>query len=214
MTRSPLPPTPHSRRVERAPLFDLDRRLREYAISLFGRFDWRRSRREQQLLPELATRISRAVRAGRPVEHALLEAATTNHPSVQRVCEQLDVGRRLDDAIDGWARRVDSDAEHLLVAAISLGTVSGGDLARALDLVGAGIRDDLQLDARRRTLLTQSRLSAGVLVALPIVFALVASALQGQWIYRGVSGVVLLAIGGGLDLVGLMWIRRLLRGLS
>lgn len=158
--------------------------------------------------------ISRRLRSGRPLELALSEAAESGHGSLRQVSDQIAAGRPMYDAIEEWATLAKSEAEQLLVAALLMGAESGGDIARALDLVGDGIRDDLQLDARRRTLLTQSRVSAGVLVSLPVVFAGVASLLQGQLIYRGLSGLVLLAIGVGLDLVGLAWIKRLLRGLQ
>jgi len=112
------------------------------------------------------------------------------------------------------SRPCDSDAEHLLVSALWLGNDLGGNVARSLDIVGDGIRDDLQLAARRRTLLTQSRLSALVLVSLPIVFAAMASLVQGRLIYQGWTGLMLLIVGGMLDVLGMLWIRRLLRSLQ
>lgn len=177
-------------------------------------FEWRQRKQMQQLLPEIALRIGRSIRAGRPVEQAIADAATTGHVALVRIDSQLNAGRPLPDAIGDWLDRCESDAERLLAAAIELGSERGGDLARSLDIVGEGIRDDIQLDARRRTLLTQSRLSAAVLVALPVVFAALASLLQGGLIYRGWVGLTLLVVGGGLDAIGLLWIKRLLRGLK
>ena len=176
-------------------------------------FEWQQRKRMQQLLPELALRIGRSIRAGRPLEHAIDDAAQTGHMALVRVNSEVRAGRPLPDALDDWLHRCESDAERLLAAALVLGSERGGDLARSLDVVGEGLRDDIQLDARRRTLLTQSRLSAGVLVALPVVFATLASVLQGGPIYKGWVGLILLAVGGGLDVIGLLWIKRLLRGL-
>ncbi len=217
MTRRPLPPAT-VRASRGTPIADvitrIDDQLSHTLRSWLRRLDWRRARTEQLLLPEIAMQISRAVRSGRPLEHALIDAAALEHPALMRVSDQIVAGRSLHGAINDWAAVASSGAEQLLVAALSMGSESGTDLARALDLVGDGIRDDLQLDARRRTLLTQSRLSAAVLIALPLVFASIASLLQGRIIYQGASGFILLCVGVGLDLCGLAWIRRLLRGLT
>lgn len=219
MTRRLLPSQTQTRRQAQLHqsstswLEDVDERLRHALEVVLGRLDWRQPRHRHELLPELTLRISRNLRAGRPLEQALADAAESNHPGICRASEQLEVGRPLNEALDGWAATTTSEAEHLLVAALIVGVESGGQLARTLDLVGEGIRDDLQLATRRQTLLTQSRLSAGVLVALPIVFAAVASMLQGRIVYQGVAGLVLLIVGIGLDLVGLVWIRQLLRSL-
>ncbi len=218
MTRRPLPAQDLARPSNAGALVGLletaDRSIATHLDRHLGRFDVRRERRSQQELPEIAMRLGRSLRAGSPLEQALIEAADIGHPSLLRVREQLIAGRPIGDAVDDWAKTAASEPERLLVAALSLGRESGGNLASAIDLVGGGIRDDLQLDARRRTLLTQSRLSAGLLVALPIVFATLASVLQGRVIYQGLGGLILLMVGGGLDLLGLAWIRRLLRGLT
>lgn len=218
MTRRPLPVEELPRPAHASALVGVfetaDHAIATHLDRYVRRFDMGRMRRSQQDLPEIAMRIARSLRAGCPLEQALMEAADTGHPSLIRVREQLIAGRPIGDAVDDWASTAASEPERLLVAALSLGRETGGNLASATDLVGAGIRDDLQLDARRRTLLTQSRLSAGLLVALPVVFATLASVLQGRVIYQGVGGLFLVSVGGVLDLLGLLWIRRLLRGLT
>ena len=123
----------------------------------------------------------------------------------------MQVGRSTPAALSDWLEESNSDAEELLIAALLLASTEGGDVGRALDVVGEGIRDDVQLEARRLVLLTQTRLSAAILVGLPLVFAGVASAARGEFVYSGVVGMMLLVVGLLLDGLGLVWIRRLLR---
>jgi len=115
--------------------------------------------------------------------------------------------------VSSWSRNGESDAERLLVGAIEVGIGSGADRADALDAVGEAIRDDIDHDRRRRILLSQNQMSAGVLVCLPIVFAAISSLTRGVP-YSGLAGMGLLASGLLFDAMGLLWIRRLLRRLT
>ncbi len=174
-------------------------------------------RRSDRMLPELALRLARSLRSGLPPERAIEHAASElddGHPRFALVAAQLRAGRPVVPAVESWLRSASGDAEQLLAAGLLLGIQHGGDLATAIDGVGEGLRDDLDLDARRRVLLTQSRMSAAVLVGLPVAFALVASGLHGGSIYEGTMGVGLLVAGVLLDLVGVLWMRSLMRGLS
>ena len=173
-------------------------------------------RRSDRLLPDLALRLARSLRSGLPPERAIEQAAHEldgGHRRFGLVAAQVSAGRPVTLALAEWLRTARGDAEQLLAAGLLLGIEHGGDLAKAIDGVGEGLRDDLDLDARRRVLLTQSRVSAAVLVALPVIFALVASALNGGSIYQGPFGYGLLLAGLGLDLIGIYWMRSLMGGL-
>ena len=93
-----------------------------------------------------------------------------------------------------------------------MGVSAGADLAQALDAVGEAIRDDVDHDRRRRILLTQSQMSAAVLVCLPVAFALITTLTRG-FAYGDRLGFIFLVSGLSFDVVGVVWIRRLLRRL-
>ena len=176
---------------------------------------WRRERSGTDQLPEVALRLSRAVRSGVPLELAIGqvdEDMAHQHRSMRIAASQLSVGRPLADVSHDWSAHSTSDAERLLVGVIEMSVGVGADLAVALDAVGEAIREDVDHDKRRRILLTQSQMSAAVLVCLPLVFALVASLTRG-FVYG--SGLGLAFFGGGLcfDIAGVVWMRRLLRRL-
>ena len=170
------------------------------------------SGRTGEQLPEVSLRLSRTIRSGVPIETAIIYVDADmghQHRSIRIVASQLSAGRPLGDVIDDWTEHTTSDAERLLVGAISMGLSAGADLATALDAVGEAIRDDADHEKRRRILLTQNQLSAAVLVCLPIVFAVFASLISG-FVYGSRIGMVFLIGGLAFDLVGVLWIRRLL----
>jgi len=125
------------------------------------------------MFPEICVRLSRTIRSGRSVEEAFDELVGHVTPlpvGVVRVATQSGTGRPLGVAVDDWVRGAESSAERLMSSALHLGVRRGGELATTLDVVGGGLRDDLELDARRRVLLVQATMSAAVLVMLPVAW--------------------------------------------
>jgi tight adherence protein C len=103
---------------------------------------------------------------------------------------------------------------RVAVAALVLGTQSGGAPARAVDGVAAGLRARIAVAAEVRALSTQARLSAVIIAVAPVAFAILASATDA-----GIAGVlfgtrvggVLLTVGLALDGAGALWMARICR---
>lgn len=172
--------------------------------------------RAQAQLPDVCTHLSRTIRSGRPIEEALQNVAcemTLLPAGLSGAAGQSMSGRPIVAAIEEWAASAESSAEQLLSSALLVGVRQGGDLSNALDLVGAGLRDDLELASRRRVLLIQATMSAAVLLLLPVGFAVVSSVVRGALVFQGRLGAVLVIVGIGLDAVGCLWMRALMRGL-
>lgn len=185
-------------------------------VALPSLMQWGRRAEELDQLPEAALRLSRVLRSGVPLEIALVRVDTDmdqSHRAIATAARHVASGRPITEVVSKWARHAGSDAERLLVGAIEVGIETGADLADALDSVGEAIRDDVNHDRRRRILLTQTQMSAGVLVCLPLLFAVISSLTRGVP-YTGVVGVGLLISGLVFDALGMVWIRRLLRRLS
>lgn len=167
-------------------------------------------------LPEVALRVSRSLQTGDSLEQALCALSSNAVPltrGLNVLIRQVRTGRPLEPALDAWLTCATTSAERLLAAALTLGVSHGGPLATALDGVGEGLRDELQHSARRRLLLVQATMSTGVLVSLPVVFAIVASVIRGASILDGVVGMLLLVGGVLLDALGLWWMSVLMRRL-
>ena len=182
------------------------------------RFDLgRKGQRADRLLVQWSQRLASSLRSGLPPS-AALQATVNQAPSqapdgAGRAAADLSRGRDLRASLDSWRQGAASESERLLIIALHVSVDRGADAAPAVDSVVERIRDDEMLRSRRRVLTAQARASAGVLVALPVAFGAFASLLRGELVYRGTSGLVILAVGVLLDLAGFAWMRRLRRRL-
>lgn len=177
----------------------------------------RMRRRETAALIAFCFSLGRALRSGLATESALGDSLDgvdpCSLPRVRRVVAELGSGRPLAPAVDDWIYDSADTSERLVGQAIRFTSSAGGNLANCVDGVGLAIRERVALESRRRVLAAQAKASASVLVALPILFALVASGLRGGLIYKGRAGLVLLVAGLSLDAAGLVWMRRMQRSL-
>ena len=166
-------------------------------------------------LPDFAMQLSRSVRAGTSFEQALVDAvAGADVPTrVQVASARVAAGQPIVGVIDSWGDQARSEPERLLVAALAVGLGVGAQMGPVLDGIAMALRDELALDARRRVLLVQAQVSALVLVVMPLGFAALSSIIRGGFAFAGITGLLLLVGGLTLDGVGVLWMRRLLRGL-
>lgn len=90
-----------------------------------------------------------------------------------RVLREVQLGRGLIDALDSLVRRIDSDDLALIVAAIKIQYEAGGSLADILETTAHTIRERVRIQREIMVLTSQQRYSAYVLMAMPIVLAIV-----------------------------------------
>ena len=195
-----------------APVTHAGRRLARLVMAASGRAD-REVRRADQALPAVLDQVTRQLRSGSSLA-AAVRAATTGAAdrSTARLADDLGAGVALAEAVERWRVAVPSPARHLVAAAIGLAAEAGGAVALVLDGVTDTLRDRVALDREVAALSSQARASAAVLVAAPIAFAVLASsadhrvadALLGQPL-----GWACLAGGAVLDVVGALWMARL-----
>ncbi len=176
----------------------------------------RRDRLWQSALPDFAMSLSRDLRTGTSIDRALVDAVAANDAPahMQMVVARVRSGQPIGEVIARWSDDASSESEQLLVTALAIALRAGAQLGPVLDGLAVALRDELALDARRRVLLVQAQVSALVLVAMPVAFALLSSIVRGGVAFSGVTGLVLLTGGIGLDGIGVVWMRRLLRGLQ
>lgn len=167
-------------------------------------------------LPGVIELVGTSLRAGLSIRAALLQVSRqTANPIAQElaILERMQrIGIPLTTALSEWAKRIPLEDVRLLGFAVGVSSSSGGNLADALDRLANACRQRLIVEEKVDALTAQGRLQAWVMVALPIVLALVLSlidseSMQPLWTTGGghlVIGVVL-----SLEIAGLLWIRRL-----
>ncbi|MHB1190818.1 MAG: type II secretion system F family protein, partial [Armatimonadota bacterium] len=124
-----------------------------------------------------------------------------------RAVAEVGVGRPMEDALRSVVRRMRSYDLDLAVTAIIIHLQVGGNLAEILETIARTIRERLKILGEMRALTAEGRISGAVLVALPIVMALVLVVLNPGYIgvlieerlgHYLIAGAVAMQILGGL----------------
>jgi tight adherence protein B len=182
----------------------------------------RRAAGRQELLEDqfrdAVAAIAAGVRAGLSVRRALAEAAREAdeplRPQLEAAMASLEVGEPLDSVVASLAESVSTPDASLLVTLLTIHRRSGGDLPSMLDELASLIGQRRDVRRELRALTAQGRTSGAVLAVLPIAFVTLLSWTGGDGLghfYRTPTGSLLLLAGVVLELVGFLWIRRLLR---
>lgn len=158
-------------------------------------------------------RLARATSTGSSLGQAIDdEGHRADTPPVVAELARLRVGGRSVDEAVGALGPVDDPDGRLGIAVIKVLASTGGPPAEPLDRAAAVLRDRRAAAGERAIGAAQSRISAQVLSLLPV--AVTAWSLATDDRLRHVlvgtpAGPVCLAVGGGLDLIGWRWMRRI-----
>lgn len=131
-----------------------------------------------------------------------------------RIINESRLGRDLGDALAATATRMRSDDFEWVAQAIGINHETGGNLAEVLQQVGATIRERSQIRRQVRALSAEGRLSAIVLIVLPLaVFGLVMIISPGylSFFFGSVFGVIAIMVAVVLLVVGSVWMLAVTR---
>lgn len=185
------------------------------AIGEWGQF---RARRFEKGLVQAVDFIISSLLAGENAVQAISNAASTSRGSVrhelQEVVRRLEVGLDIRHAIAPMVRSYDTESVRLFAQTLAVKWQVGGDLAPVLETLVWIMRERIRVNLRLRTELTGVQL-AGILVALlPYLLLPVFLAQRPEWteiLMVHPWGPPMLAGAILLQLIGLLWLRRILR---
>jgi tight adherence protein B len=130
---------------------------------------------------------------------------------IERVLAEVRAGRDLSDSLRSLAVRMDNTDLDWVVGAIDINRETGGNLSEILEHVNETIRSRARITRKIRTYTAEARLSAKILLAVPILLALV------EWhsnpdgfanLFRS-WGLVALCTAFVLIALGLVWMRKI-----
>lgn len=178
----------------------------------------KRLARFEELLPDALDLIGRALRAGHSFPSAL-QMAGTELPSpvgeeFRQTFDEVNFGVALPDAMLNLAERVPSLDLKFFVIAVMIQREAGGNLAEVLGNISGIIRDRIKLFGQVRVLTAESRISGWVLSLLPFVmtgflFLINPTFMSRLWTHP--TGRTLLGVGLTMMVVGILWMRRIIR---
>jgi tight adherence protein B len=112
------------------------------------------------------------------------------------------------------AARVDNDDFEWVVQAVDINREVGGDLTEVLDRVGETIRERDQIRRQVKALSAEGRLSALILIGLPIGMFGFIRVVNPEYIGEltgSSAGIVMIVVGVVLLLLGSIWLRNIVR---
>jgi tight adherence protein B len=117
-------------------------------------------------------------------------------------------------ALLGLLERVPSVSVMSLITAVLVQKETGGNLAETFERISVVIRGRFKLFRRVRTLSAEGRLSAWILALVPLVLVVVMSITSPTYVpmlFETPTGKNLVAIAIVLGVMGVLWIRRIIR---
>ena len=180
----------------------------------------RRARRRMQafeeILPEGIDLIGRAIRAGHPLSAGIKMVADEARDPVasefRRVFEEQRFGLAFEDSLFGLADRIRLVDVRILITAILVQREVGGNLAEVLDNLASVVRERFKIRRQLRVITAQGRLSGYVLALLPIAVGFAIYLLNAPYLrvlFNHPTGRLLLVLAITLQILGYLWIRRI-----
>jgi tight adherence protein B len=177
----------------------------------------RRAQFDQQV-PDTLQMVSGGLRAGHSLLRAVDAAGQESQPPMSeelgRIVNETRIGRDLGESLADVARRTRSEDFLSISQAIEIHREVGGDLAEVLDHLGATVRDRNQVRGQIRALSAEGRMSASVLMALPVVMFIGLTMFNEMYSrvftatlpgYFMIAGAVVLLTAGGF------WLSRIIK---
>jgi tight adherence protein B len=177
-----------------------------------------RLRAIEQQLPETADFLARALRAGHSFSNVLQMAGDEMPAPIgsefRLTAEEIMYGVRMEEALHNLGLRIPLPDLRYMVVAVLVQRESGGNLAEIFQSVSRIIRARFKLLGQVRVMSAEGRLSAWVLGLLPVMVLLVMSLLNPRYtsvLWTDPAGVTLLWYAAGMIVVGLVWMRSMIR---
>jgi tight adherence protein B len=183
----------------------------------YGVVSYLRQKRLQQFeekFPEALDLLGRAVRAGHAFTTGLEMIARESPDPIasefRTTFEEQNFGLPLRDALLNMTERIPSIDVRFFVTALLIQKETGGNLAEILDGLARVIRDRFRIYREVRVRTAQGRLTAGILIALPVFMMIVLMILNPTYmrvLFQDPKGSVILAVAGIMQVIGslLIW---------
>jgi tight adherence protein B len=176
-----------------------------------------RMRKFERQLPDALDLVARSLRAGHAFSGGLqMVADEFDDPlgtEFQRTIAQINLGVGVEQALKNLADRVDCADLKFFAVSVIIQRESGGNLAEILESISNLIRGRFKLRGKIRTLTAEGKLSAAILIGIPIFVALALSFINPDYIRvlsTDPTGKLLVAAALIMMGLGIAWMKKMI----
>ncbi|NHA69173.1 type II secretion system F family protein [Phycicoccus flavus] len=178
----------------------------------------RRGQKFEIVLPDVMMLVATSLSSGFSLLQALDSVAKdAPEPAAKefsRALAEARIGSDVSDALDHMAVRMDSHNMRWTTMAIRIQREVGGNLAETLRTTAGTLREREMLRRQVKALSAEGRLSAYILIALPILlffYSMWANYDYISMLWTNVLGWIMLAIGLVSLVIGIFWMRNVVK---
>ena len=178
----------------------------------------RRQAKFDDQVPDTLRMLSGGMRAGhsllRSLDAAGQESDAPMAEELSRIVNETRIGRDLGESLLDVADRTKNEDFSWIAQAIEIHREVGGDLAEVLDHVGETIRDRNQVRRQVKALSAEGRVSAMVLISLPILLFIALQFINpvyAKTFSSTVPGYIMIAVAAVMLSLGAFWLSRLIK---
>jgi tight adherence protein B len=176
----------------------------------------RRLRAFEDQLADVLMTMSGSLKVGLTFQHSVAAIVDEGQPPAseefERMLNETHLGRPMDEALAAMGERIDSDDLRFVLMSVGIQREVGGSLAELFHTVSETVRERQLFRRKVRALTAMGRMSAYILVALPLVIALLVSVLSPGYMepmWHTTVGHVLIAVMVGLTVIGALFLKRI-----
>ena len=169
-------------------------------------------------LPDILTIIASSLKSGLSFSQAMASVAQESQGEVslqfRRVLAEVQMGRNLTDALQDIADRMDSQDFRWTISALEIQRDVGGNLSEILATTADTIRGRAEIRNEIKALSAEGRLSAYVLVALPLVMLLYLRFTRPdsfKLLFSTTPGLVMMTVVLILMSIGWLWVQKVVK---
>lgn len=178
----------------------------------------RRQAAFEDALPDALQLLAGSMSAGFSLPQAIDAVAREGSEPISgefgRAVAEARLGVPVEETLAGIAERMDSENFRWVTMAVRTQRDVGGNLAEVLVIVSQTMRDRAKLKRHVRALSAEGRLSAYVLLGLPVGMATYLFTFRRAYVhplYTDVLGIIMLVGAGVLLGIGFLWMRNIIK---
>ena len=178
----------------------------------------KRGKKKREAIPEALQTMKTCFFAGYSLPQVFEQLVNDTQGPLRELFEKvvsvLNTGGTFDDALECIKRESEEQELVFLAAALEIQHKTGSSIEQVLEAARESVCDEIELKRTLRTQTAQAKLSAQIVTIMPFALIALFSIISEGFLapfFESVAGVILLAVALFMQLLGIFFVRKMLR---